>query len=404
MSLLPSISSLLSPPEAKPLDQFNSLPTVAYGSKEVCALRKSSDLETHQAQVINTRIPPSPPDSPRRNINTDTLPSHSNNTSRDFRLLLHDRVLYPNGTDGPVCGLLFDDIATRDEKAEAVAQRMRCHYLLPTSKGTLPRRLVVPTEEKYVLMDNCVSRIGQLHNHNPGAYLKRTREETDRNYKLVQASRLGSARGRAFIRPSKGQEISQQHITVNKRAASRVKRSTFPKIIQKSSASCSKSESTDVKRSSAVKKHEPPSFNFNEIPDFSPALSTLPDNVRSLSVDWQGNALDLSCDPNRHLLHEAEVFLASRLRLTCASYLCVKRRIFVGRVNNFVREKKFTKTDAQSCGHIDVNKSSKIWTAYDKAGWFDRKYFEDAIDTVRHSSHCYDPALQCVVNTSKLFG
>ena len=76
------------------------------------------------------------------------------------------------------------------------------------------------------------------------------------------------------------------------------------------------------------------------------------------------------------MLHEAEINLASTLRLTCATYLCSKRRIFEGRLRAFKNKKEFRKTDAQQACKIDVNKASKLWTAYDKVGWFNKTFLE----------------------------
>ena len=122
----------------------------------------------------------------------------------------------------------------------------------------------------------------------------------------------------------------------------------------------------------------PEDVDYAVIPDYSPPLSTLPlNNPKSLKADWQSNnVLDLSHDPDRHVLHEAELNLAGTLRLTCATYLCSKRRIFAARLHALRIGKEFRKTDAQQACKIDVNKASKLWTAYDKVGWFNSKYFE----------------------------
>jgi hypothetical protein len=116
--------------------------------------------------------------------------------------------------------------------------------------------------------------------------------------------------------------------------------------------------------------------DYNSLPDYSPPLNTLPQgNIKVLKVDWKGTALDLENDPDRHLLHEAEVHLASILRLNCATYLCSKRRIFLARVEAMKKGKEFRKTDAQQACKIDVNKASKLWGAYEKVGWFRPQYF-----------------------------
>lgn len=114
--------------------------------------------------------------------------------------------------------------------------------------------------------------------------------------------------------------------------------------------------------------------NFRSVADYTPSLSSL--GNRSLKVDWKGNALDLSKDPFAYLLHPEELKLAANLRLDCATYLTSKRRIFESRRECFLRSppKPFRKTDAQQACNIDVNKASKLWTAYDSVGWFDDRW------------------------------
>lgn len=113
--------------------------------------------------------------------------------------------------------------------------------------------------------------------------------------------------------------------------------------------------------------------DFNSIPDYCPPLSTL--NERSkFRVTWRDRPLDLSDDPHRHLLHPAEIHLASVLRLSCAVYLTTKRRIFRAKVERSREGLKFQKTEAQKACRIDVNKASKLWLGYSNVGWFDEKF------------------------------
>ena len=35
---------------------------------------------------------------------------------------------------------------------------------------------------------------------------------------------------------------------------------------------------------------------------------------------------------------------------------------------------EFRKTDSQKACKIDVNKASKLWSAYEKIGWFDLRF------------------------------
>ena len=102
-------------------------------------------------------------------------------------------------------------------------------------------------------------------------------------------------------------------------------------------------------------------------------------NEKKLKAEWKGNKLDLSGDADRHLLHEAELELASTLRLNCATYLCSKRRVFQARIAALKINKEFRRTDAQQACKIDVNKASKLWQAYDKVGWFDATYFREYV-------------------------
>jgi hypothetical protein len=117
--------------------------------------------------------------------------------------------------------------------------------------------------------------------------------------------------------------------------------------------------------------------DFHSLPDFSPPLETLGSNAKALKADWKGQMLDLSNDPDKHLLSPAELNLASTLRLSCATYLCSKRRIFEARLRALGVGKEFRKTDAQQACKIDVNKASKLWTAYERVGWFKPEFFHE---------------------------
>lgn len=108
--------------------------------------------------------------------------------------------------------------------------------------------------------------------------------------------------------------------------------------------------------------------------DYCPPLNTLPHRTNWLKIGWDGRPADLRDDPHRHRLHPDEVMLASTLRLDCATYLTSKRRIFERRLQCLHRGKIFRKTDAQQACRIDVNKASKLWTAFELVGWLDESY------------------------------
>ncbi|KAK7946035.1 uncharacterized protein PG986_010356 [Apiospora aurea] len=115
--------------------------------------------------------------------------------------------------------------------------------------------------------------------------------------------------------------------------------------------------------------------DFLSLPDICPPLSTLPaSKSNSMKVDWKGAPIDLSADPHRDLLHPDELALAANLRLDCATYLTSKRRMFMKRLDCLRIGKEFRKTDAQQACKIDVNKASKLWTAFDKVGWLEKHH------------------------------
>lgn len=119
--------------------------------------------------------------------------------------------------------------------------------------------------------------------------------------------------------------------------------------------------------------------DYAALPDYTPSSATLPGSGKGLKADWRGHPLDLSRDSDRHVLHDAEVALASTLRLSCAQYICSKRRIFMSRLECLRNGKEFRKTTAQQACKIDVNKASKLWTAFDKVGWFEPRHMKEFV-------------------------
>lgn len=112
---------------------------------------------------------------------------------------------------------------------------------------------------------------------------------------------------------------------------------------------------------------------WTEIEDFTPPLSTL-DN-QSYEVKWDGQPKDISGEADLEHLHELEVKWASKLRLDPAQYLATKRLIFRERVAYLRADKTFTKTAAQGAARLDVNKLSRLHSAFQAVGWFDEKHF-----------------------------
>ena len=122
---------------------------------------------------------------------------------------------------------------------------------------------------------------------------------------------------------------------------------------------------------------------YDSIPDYAPPISTLPKgDPQVLQVRWREKPrVDLSNDPDRHMLHEAELRLAASLNLSCcAKYLCTKRRIFQARVKALQEGRAFRNSDALEACKINNSKASKISVAFEKVGWFDKKYFFQYLD------------------------
>lgn len=123
--------------------------------------------------------------------------------------------------------------------------------------------------------------------------------------------------------------------------------------------------------------HTTPNINWELLPDYSPSWDTLPTtNINnSMRVEWKGSMMDLSNDPLKDKLHPAELNLAQILRLPCSLYLDSKRRLFMSKVERMQEGLPFRRTDAQKACHIDVNKASRLYSAYEKVGWLDDKLF-----------------------------
>ena len=236
--------------------------------------------------------------------------------------------------------------------------------------------------EDYPQMLSLSSNLHKSFNSDPVDYLKRTRDESMHRGASKHA-RLGPGGGaRPPIRESAGLEDRRHEHKGAKRLSKRPAQARKPTHTNiPSSVAAADRMKPPHTRAPSVKR--PEDIHFELLQDFSPPTSTLPANNKSLKIEWSShNPLDLSTDPHRHLLHEAEVALASTLRLNCATYLCSKRRIFLRLREAFQAGKEFRKTDAQQACQIDVNKASKLWVAFEKVGWFDRDHFTQQLTPV----------------------
>ena len=284
-----------------------------------------------------------------------------------------DPVLYPEGSFESVEEQpLFPAEASSSHTEDIISKHM-ANIAMQGGKRTS-----CPTRDEYRLALACVPQIGSLYNRNPGAYMKRQREEVEDQY--WQAKRICARPGTRAIpvaiapAPKPAKRAINRVATPTKAPVPRVKRTPKASPMAKLMGYPDKGRSATPDRLPGTKRED---VDYNSLPNYAPPTDSLPKgNPKVLKADWaSNNVLNLSNDPDRNMLHEAEINLAGTLRLSCATYLCSKRRIFEARLNALRIGKEFRKTDAQQACKIDVNKASKLWTAYDKVGWFGKSYF-----------------------------
>ena len=386
MSRMPSISSLMSPPEPRPLDSFDSpaktslSPLTPKRQSKDCKSTPSSTMLSATPEGKSSRVLPSPPVSPwmdiQQNVNNHRWKGRDGEEGAGSQ---RDPVLYPDHRDQESSAEppLFPSSPARSYAEEIVSQHMASHM------AQFQNKINQPTREEYLLALSCVSNVGRSYNQNPGLYLKRVRDENDEYYSKAKriCGRPGISHiGKVKIAPAQPIKQPKRHTMTPKqpKPITRVKRTpkSSPKERLINFPSTGHDGTPEGGRIASVKR--PEDVDYRALPDFCPPISTLPlGNPKALKTDWaSNNPLNISDDPDRSMLHEAELNLASTLRLTCATYLCSKRRIFEGRVKAFKNGKEFRKTDAQQACKIDVNKASKLWTAYEKVGWFNKAHFE----------------------------
>lgn len=253
-----------------------------------------------------------------------------------------------------------------------VSQHMSRHRSTDTS--------LRPTRSEYILAVSCVPKVVAAYKQDPIGWLRRERDLLFNYYGKKNKVQKAAYR-RIAPAPSSSLVTRKQKLGPNLAARpARIQRT--PPV--KRTPPARVYDSFDVFATPSPKPARAPTnrddVDYQALEDFAPPLSTLPKgNSKVLKADWKGQMLDLSADPDRHMLHEAEVNLAATLRLSCATYLCSKRRIFIARIEALRIGKEFRKTDAQQACKIDVNKASKLWSAYDRIGWFKREYFDQYV-------------------------
>jgi hypothetical protein len=365
-----TVSSLLSPPEMERSNSFGSaaMPSVALQYPKV---DPNSNAQYQLPQLPMFKMPAyaSPPISPfDTQVEKENMDNASEQGTLDPPLFRRESTTSALASNVPLFS--SQSSAPQPSSQETIAQHMRSaeYAQLPTK----------PAEKDYLLAAEFRATVFEQAFKSPSAY----RSWRAREHDIYERFYSKSARQSGGV---------QKRQSPKKLAPAPAPRSRQPKIAlpkvsprpvrePKRTPKAQMLSSFDEHIGSASPKAARPAttrddLDYNAIPDYSPPLATLIGQEKKLKAEWKGNKLDLSNDPDRHLLHEAELELASTLRLSCATYLCSKRRVFQARINALKINKEFRRTDAQQACKIDVNKASKLWQAYDKVGWFDATYF-----------------------------
>lgn len=199
----------------------------------------------------------------------------------------------------------------------------------------------------------------------PGAYESAdTTGRFNASRRRARGSVTGVSGSQRLTRRYEGSPLTRRSTSINERSGS-VEASDENTSPRKPRRNASTSEGS-------VRVHD---LNLSQIADYSPPVSTLPPG-KSLRAEWKGAPMDLSGDPDVHLLHAAEIHLASVLRLPAEVYLDSKRRLFAEKVHRLRQGLPFRRTDSQKACRIDVNKASRLFGAFERVGWLDDELFE----------------------------
>ncbi|KAI0886302.1 uncharacterized protein GGS22DRAFT_179196 [Annulohypoxylon maeteangense] len=361
------ISNLMSPPEPPRFDSFSQR-------------RDSNSMGPTISDV--RRMGPIPPLSPPISPASKTV-DHPVAAMSPTGSPVQDPILYPSQdvANSPQQRPLFG----QDEPTD-IRRIVDDH--VNSRPADLFRQATPPKREEYELFLHFSSQVMKLYSKDPKGWLRRERQ-------LLMSDRKAGARNTQFklqpklILPAKPQPIRKETQRAKTTKSAKVVKTaqsqhSAPRPIRSYPAPGSgqtprqapkrlPSETADPSPRRAVAPNREDK-DFESVPNFCPPLDSLPSKANSLKVDWKGTPIDLSNDQHRHLLHADEVSLAANLRLDCATYLTSKRRMFVRRRECLEVGKEFRKTDAQQACKIDVNKASKLWTAFEKVGWLDKAW------------------------------
>jgi hypothetical protein len=367
------ISNLMSPPEPDPLDMYR-------------AVGMASGKPTSPPELRIPHQPLSPPVSPF------SKPANSISPATSLNIAPKDPILYPvaetpaSAPSGP----LFRPTPESVKTFTAATERLVSEHIASRPAG-LFRDSTPPKPEDYELALYFQSNCFRMYQANPKGWLAQERE-------LLRADRKHTS---LSFQPTKPPTRLPHILPASRASVLGLQASKAPVRVQKPKSPKTKAQNPRPLRATPAPARETirvgtpeprvrtvapnrEDKDFDALEDLSPPVNSLPSRPNSLKVDWKGNALDLSTDPHRHLLHPDELTLASNLRLDCATYLTSKRRIFLRRLECAKINKEFRKTDAQQACKIDVNKASKLWQAYERVGWLDIGWMRESLSRSTH--------------------
>ena len=317
----------------------------------------------HELKLPSIRQILSPPVSPATRVDQE---QGTHETPAGHRV--QDPELFPHRlstSTADVSSPLFR-LSEQDLSVEAIVD----DHIKTNANASL--RLPLPTRSEYILAATFRGKVVDRIKKNPQLYMQQELEFLSQYPKMFAPDPSVKRKADFETRTAKRQRVAPRS-AIEK----------LPTIKRAPRASPREATSDSFDAEPAPKLRRKPSqtvplnredMDFRKIPDLAPAVSTMAPG-KNLKIDLKGHPLDLSDDPDRHLLDDQEVTLASILRLTAGQYLFAKRKIFERYVELARIGKDFNKTSAQAVCHIDVNKASKLWTAFEKVGWFDRRHF-----------------------------
>jgi hypothetical protein len=368
-----TVSSLLSPPEMKRSESCGSstAPKFTPGSFSSFDSQPAQDVSRplfnpavmayHTGLLSKGDAYASPPISPYdTQSQKENMDDADEQGSRDPQLFVSGGVTAPT-----VLEPLFPQETTEPASQDAIAEHMQ--------SSDYARLQTKPSREDYELAVSFRSTVFESALKNPRAWRERERQ-FEKHYGRPTGVQKPQALKKLAPAPSSRPRQPKIALARLPPRAPRVPKPKRTPLVEFYNSFDSASVTASPKPARLATNRD--DTDYNALPDYCPPLDTLPKgNSKCLKTEWKGTVLDLSNDPDRHMLHEAEVNLAATLRLNCATYLCSKRRVFQARIEALRIGKEFRKTDAQQACKIDVNKASKLWQSYDKVGWFNPDHF-----------------------------